>query len=138
MDEFNPHQDSLLNSALNKLPVAPLPPNFVAQVLEHVQAVQTTTRLNLPTPPIRFRLQFLDIALALFCSGILAIIWLIILWGTGNIQFNWLPTMQPNFTFIDQFSMLNPSLLVGGVILFLLEISLLGLVGLNLLGERPS
>ncbi len=139
MDEFN-QQDALLDKALGNLPIAPLPPDFVNQVMATIETVDVaqSQSVNRSPSPIRFRLQFLDIVLALFWSAILAAVWLIILWWTGIMQLNWLPPIQSTFNFGEHLATLNPSLLIGGTLLFLLELSLLGLIGLNLLGERPS
>ncbi len=134
MDEYN-QQDALLEKTLNQLPITPMPPDFVNQVMTRLD---TVTAAHQPTTPIRFRLQFLDVVLALFWSATLVFVWLIILWGTGMIQFAWLPSIQPSFAFLEHLSSLNPTILIGGTMLFLLEIGLLGLIGLNLLGERPS
>jgi hypothetical protein len=140
MDEFNQQQNALLDSALNELAIAPLPPDFTNQVIANIHAANahSTQREAVPAAPIRFRLQFLDIALALFWSLTLAVIWMITLWWAGLLRLDWLPQAQPSISFVEQLSLTNPSLLLAGIILLLLEMSLLGLVGLNLLGERPS
>lgn len=135
MDDFHQQQESLLNSALNDLPRAPLPPDFIAQVMARVHAVQA------PVPraaaPIRFRLQFLDIALAGFWSLALGAIWLFVLWWAGLLPLSWLPQVQSALPTIAQPSLANPALLLAGAIIILLELILLGLVGMNVLGERP-
>jgi hypothetical protein len=140
MDEFNQQQNTLLDSALNDLAIAPLPPDFTNQVMANIHAltVHSAQREAVPAAPIRFRLQFLDIALALFWSLALAVIWMITLWWTGLLRLDWLPQAQPNFSFVEQLPLINPSLLLAGIILLLLEMSLLGLVAVNLLGDRPS
>ena len=161
MDEFNQQHDALLDSALNELAITPLPPDFTNQVMANIHPAKcrrsvdrvpkTSANLGKPRPnahsahrhavpstPIRFRLQFLDIALALFWSLALAVIWIITLWWTGLLRLDWLPQAQPSFSFVEQLSLINPSFLLAGIILLLLEMSLLGLVGMNLLGERPS
>ncbi len=140
MDESNQRQDALLDSALNELLIAPLPPDFANQVMAniHLADVHSAQRYAVPSTPIRFRLQFLDIALALFWSLVLTFIWMITLWWTGLLRFDWLPQAQISFSFVEQLSLTNPFLLVAGIILLLLEMSVLGLVGVNLLWERPS
>ena len=135
MDEFNQQQDHLLDSALNELPLAPLPSDFTRQVMA---VVQPASQEVVTAVPIRFRLQFLDIALAMFWSLALVFIWLATLWWTGLLRFDWLPQVQASFSFVEQLSPANPSFLLGGIILLLLEMCLLCLVGVNLLGERLS
>lgn len=135
MDELNRQQDALLGSALNELPLAPLPPEFTTQVMTTIHSAK---REVLSDAPIRFRLQFLDIALALFWSLVLAFVWTITLWWTGLLRLDWLPEAQASFSFVDQLVVTNPSLLLGGIMLLLLEMCLLGLVGVNLLGERTA
>lgn len=137
MDDFNQQEDTLLDSALNKLTIAPLPHNFTNQVMAAVHSANAQTTQNNAAAPVRFRLQFLDVALALFWSLALAVVWIFVLWLTGVLPINWLPQMQTSFSIIDQLTMTNPALLLTGIILLLLEMSLLGLIGLNLLGERP-
>ena len=140
MDEFNQQQEALLGGALNELAIAPLPLDFVNQVLANIHSANTFTpaaQANSDTP-VRFRLQFLDIALALFWSSTLAGLWMIILWWTGLLRLDWLPQAQLNFSLIDQLSNSNPAILIVLTILLLVEISFLGLLGWNLLGERPS
>lgn len=140
MDEYNQLQDALLDSALNELPVSPLPPGFNAQVMAHIHApnVPSTPRQAIPSTPIHFRLQFLDIALAFFWSLTLIVICIAALWWTGLLQLDWLPQAQTSFSLVDQLGLTNASLLLTGIMLLLLEMCLLGLVGVNLLGERPS
>ena len=140
MDEFNKLQDALLDSALNKLPITPPPPDFTAQVMANIHSLngRSAQTQTVPTTPIQFRLQFLDIALALFWSLTLIGIWITLLWWTGLLQPDWLPQMQAGFSLVDQLPLTNSSLLLAGIFLLLLEMSLLGLVGVNLLGERPS
>lgn len=135
MDEFNPRQDTLLDRSLNELPFAPLPADFTRDVMAAVQAAQ---REAAPATPTRFRLQFLDIALAVFWSVVLAFIWAFTLWWTGVLHFKWLPAVQASFSLFDPLSAANPALLLGGIMLLLLELCLLVLVGVNLWGERPS
>ena len=137
MNNFNQEQERLLENALNNLPLAPLPSGFTNRVMA---AVQTGSRQAVPngsSTPIRFRLQFLDIALALFWSLALAVIWLFVLWWAGLLQLPGLSPVLPIFPIIEQLSRINPTMLLGGAIIILLEMSLLGLVGLNVLGERP-
>ena len=138
MDEFNEQQDALMDNALYKLAIVPLPPDFTRQVMANVQALQRHTNQRSASAPIRFRLQFLDIALALFWSSLIAVVWVFVLWLTGNLPFDSLLQIQQSFSIIEQLSLINPAVLLGGIILLLLEISLLGLIGVNLLGERPS
>ena len=147
MDESNQQQNALLDSALNEMTIVPLPPDFTNQVIVNIHPAKcrkprpnahSAYRYAVPSTPIRFRLQFLDIALALFWSIALTFIWMIALWWTGLLRLDWLPQAQLSFSFVDQLSLTNPSLLLAGIILLLLEMSLLGLVGMNLLGERPS
>lgn len=143
MDDFNPQQDTLLDSALNELPMAPLPSGFTTQVMAAIQAeaanpTARTARQTQPYPTIRFRLQPLDVALALFWSLVLIVIWLTTLWWTGALTIDWLPPVQANFSLVEKLSFANPGLLLAGVILVILELSVLGLVGFNLLGERPT
>lgn len=137
MDDFNQQEDTLLDSALNKLAISPLPPDFTHQVMAAVHLANTRSTQNNAAVPVRFRLQFLDVALALFWSLALAVVWIFVLWLTGILPVNWLPQAQSNFSLLDQLSPANPTLLLTGIILLLLEMSLLGLIGLNLLGERP-
>lgn len=134
MDEFNQQQDALLESALNELPLVPLPPDFTRQIMAAVYAAQSEA---VPATPIRFRLQFLDIALALFWSLALVFIWLTTLWWTGILHIDWLPEAQINVSLLNQLSLAYPTLLIGGIMLLLLEMCLLGLVGVNLFGEHP-
>ncbi|NCF66448.1 MAG: hypothetical protein GWP61_10745 [Chloroflexi bacterium] len=143
MDEFNQQQDVLLDSALNELPIAPLPPDFAHQVMVNVRSTnaypaQRTAEQIYSATPIRFRLQFLDVSLALFWSLALLLVWAIVLWWTGLLRLNWLPQVQPIVSSIDPVAVANPVYLFAGIIIILLEISLLGLVGVNLLGERPA
>ena len=72
----------------------------------------------------------------MFWSLTLAVVWIFVLWWTGVLRLDWLPQLQSSYSFIDQLAMTNPAYLLGGIILLLLEISVLGLVGMNLLGER--
>ena len=78
MDELNQHQNALIDTALDEYPLAPLPPGFINQVMRRV------TALPLTAEPIRFRLQFLDLALSFFWAGILLLGLMLILWLTGN------------------------------------------------------
>ena len=140
MDEFNQLQDALLDGALNELSITPPPPDFTAQVMANIHSLngRSAQTQTVPTTPIQFRLQFLDIALALFWSLTLIVIWITSLWWTGLLQPDWLPQMQAGFSLVDQLPLTNSSFLLVGIFLLLLEMSLLGLVGVNLLGERPS
>jgi len=131
MDEFDQQQDALLDSALDELPLEPLPSDFTRRVMAGVHAVQ---REAMPAASIRFRLQFLDIALALFCSLALILIWLATLWWTGLLSLEWLPQAQAGLFLVEQLSLANASLLFSGIILLILEMSLLGLVGVSLFG----
>ena len=135
MDEFNHRQDALLDHALDELPLAPLPADFTRDVMAAVQAAQ---REAAATAPIRFRLQFLDIALAVFWSAVLVFIWAFTLWWTGVLHLEWLPAAQAGFSLFDPLSAGNPALLLVGIMLLLLELCLLVLVGANLWGERPT
>jgi hypothetical protein len=143
MDDFSQQQDAQLDSALNQLPIVPLPPDFTDQIMVNIRSatahsVQRHVVQNISFPPVRYRLQFLDIALALFWSLTLIFTWMIILWWMGILRLEWWPQVQPSFYFIDQLSMANPAYLLAGIIFLLLEMSLLGLVGVSLWGERPS
>ena len=143
MDEFNQQQDVLLDSALSELPIAPLPPDFAHQVMVNVRSTnaypaQRTAKQIYSATPNRFRLQFLDVSLALFWSLALLLVWAIVLWWTGLLRLDWLPQVQPIVSSIDPVAVANPVYLFAGIIIILLEISLLGLVGVNLLGERPA
>lgn len=129
MNSFDQEQDALLDNALNQLPLAPLPPGFSQQVM--IAIAQSA-------PAVRFRLHFIDIVLAMFWALILAIIWLVVLWVSGIINPAWLPFETFSFKFSTQMTPYNPLLLIGGSILLLLEVSFLGLIGLNLLGDRLS
>ena len=131
MDEFDQQQDALLDSALDELPLEPLPSDFTRRVMAGVHAVQ---REAMPAASIRFRLQFLDIALALFWSLALIFIWLATLWWTGLLSLEWLPQARADFSLVEQMPLTNASLLFAGIMLLLLEMSLLGLVGVNLFG----
>lgn len=140
MDEFNQQHDALLNSALNELPIVPLPPDFTNQVMANLlaQNAQTAQRDAVLAVTIRYRLQFLDVALALFWSLALFFIWMIAFWWTGLIHLDWLPQTPHSFSFVEQVSLANPFLLLAGIIFLVLEMSLLGLLAVNLLGERPT
>jgi len=140
MDEFNQEHDALLDSALNELTIVPLPPDFTNQIMANVHAAnaQPAQRYAVPAASIRYRLQFLDIALALFWSLVLVFIWMIALWWTGLIRLDWLPQVQHSFSFVEQLSLTNSSFLLVGIIVLLLEMCLLGLVAVNLFGERPT
>ncbi len=129
MNNFQQEENTLLDNALNQLPLAPLPPGFTRQVMNAI---------GQNAPAVRFRLHFIDIALALFWAMVLAAVWLIVLWLTGILSPAWLSFESFSFKPGEQLALSNPSLLVGGSLLLLLEVSLLGLIGLNLLGDRLS
>lgn len=135
MDDFNQQQDTLLDSALNQLPTAPLPPDFTRRVMVQIQsaAVPSRTAESYTAAPIRFRLQFLDVALALFWSLALVAVWAFVLWWTEVLPLNLLPQPQLSFSIVDQLPLTISPLLMLGVILTILELTLLGLVGVNLL-----
>jgi hypothetical protein len=134
MDEFDQRQDSLLNNALNELPLAPLPADFTKQVMRRIHLEQNEAG---SAAPVGFRLHFLDIVLALCWSLILVFIWLTTLWWAGLLRIDWLPEAGADIFFVEQLSLSNPSILLAGIMLLLLEMCVLGLVGLNLLGEQP-
>ncbi|MDX1418105.1 MAG: hypothetical protein R3293_28140, partial [Candidatus Promineifilaceae bacterium] len=92
MNEFEQLQDEILAKALDEIPVASLPPGFIANVMANVHPRAPQVSPNGTQRPTRFRLQFLDVALAVFWSLALLTVWGITLWWTGLFSPAWMPS----------------------------------------------
>ncbi len=82
--EERDYQENWLDEALQSYPLADLPPGFVQRVMARVAAQPRTA-----VP--RFRLQFLDVAVALAWSSLFVLVLVGIFSYTGQIQVEWLP-----------------------------------------------
>ena len=131
MNELNRRQEALIDTTLGDYPLAPLPLDFAEQVMARIDAAQ-------PAPTaIRFKLQFLDIALSLFLAIFVSLSLVLGLWLTGILDIVWLPNFQLNLAVT---SLLNQGDLawwrIGGA-LIVGEFVLAILVCVNLWGDRP-
>ena len=81
---MNEQTDTILETALTTVPLAPLPAGFMARTLRQLPPRAV--------PVIRFRLEFLDMALPLAIGVFAAAILLVMGWYTGILSLDWFPT----------------------------------------------
>jgi len=87
-EQTNPEPTHVtLEESLHTLPLAPLPPGFVRQVMVQVAAQPQTA-------PPRFRLQFLDVALALALGGFMILLLSTAVWYLEQSETGWLPALR--------------------------------------------
>ena len=87
-EQTNPEPTPVtLEESLHTLPLAPLPPGFVRQVMVQVAAQPQTA-------PPRFRLQFLDVALALALGGFMILLLSTAVWYLEQSDAGWLPALM--------------------------------------------
>lgn len=77
------------------IPLDPLPPNFIQQVMARV------ARTKQFTPP-PYRLQFLDMALALFVTLVVAVVMGLSLWFSGH-SLEGIPIIDIDLPYIASF-----------------------------------
>ncbi len=80
---MNEQTDVLLDTALTTVPLAPLSDGFMARTLRRLPPRAV--------PVIRFRLDFLDVALPVGIAVFAAAILLVIGWSTGILALDWFP-----------------------------------------------
>ena len=65
---YSQEQDVVIEEALNRYELAPLPPSFVSQVMAQVEMAAVEF------PPVRFQLDFVDWAIPTFAAAFTAVL----------------------------------------------------------------
>lgn len=76
-----------LEKSLRALPLVDLPPGFVNRVMVQVAAQPQMA-------PVRFRLQFLDVALAIGLGSFVTLLLVMAFWYREQMDIGWLPTLM--------------------------------------------
>jgi hypothetical protein len=128
-DEYQ-QANSIITEALESYPQVSLPPGLINHIMTQVE---TQPRVQ----PERFRLQFLDIALALCFGGIVALMLVAIFATFGILNLSWLSTdTLQSFSLINDISASARLWLILGFVLFT-ELGLGAGVCMQLWQDRP-
>ncbi len=129
---MNEQTDTILETALTTVPLAPLPTGFMARTLRQLPPRAIAV--------IRFRLEFLDMALPLAVGVFVAAILLVIGWYTGILSLDWFPA-PANPLILPSFTTLPLTTWAGiGVLILAIEamLTMVGVLAYTLWGDAAA
>ena len=129
---MNEQTDVLLDTALTTVPLAPLPDGFMARTLRRLPPRAV--------PVIRFRLDFLDVALPVGIAVFAAAILLVIGWSTGILALDWFPAPATPLT-LPSLTSLSLTTWAGiGVLVLAIEatLAMVGVLAYSLWGDAAA
>ena len=129
---MNEQTEALLDTALTTVPLAPLPDGFMARTLQRLPPRAV--------PAIRFRLDFLDVALPVGIAVFAAAILLVICWSTGILALNWFPAPATPLT-LPSLTSLSLTTWAGiGVLVLAIEatLAMVGVLAYSLWGDAAA